>query len=342
MKKVFKVVVLFVFFVVFTSKIEVKESQFLCELCQKHKMDIRNIRYDVSWLSFLRKASKARSKMFVKNGVEKQGCFHAIKNMDDKVDSFFDKLKDGLKDLLLDYSWQSKKVDLFDFESRTFSQNGEDGVIEAIFEFVGVINKYYVEFGVESGVECNTRLLREKLGWNGLLMDGNSENSVINLRKEFITAENINDLFRKHNVPAEFDLLSIDIDYNDFHVWNAISDYYQPRVVAIEHNASHLPSEDKVVVYGSSMMWDKTNYFGASIKAMYNLGRSKGYSLVYAEQRGVNLFFIRDDILENIDIEFSNVNDVEALYQTPKYGNNGHPKDPKNRKYLSSKQLLKI
>src|ERR1700722_3810434 len=105
-------------------------------------------------------------------------------------------------------------IDLREYEKRVFSQNGEDGVLEAIFNTIGKTNQYYVEFGVESGAECNTRYLKDRYHWKGLLMDGGYQNESINLRKEFITAENINALFQKYDVPKQFDLLSIDIDFN--------------------------------------------------------------------------------------------------------------------------------
>ena len=95
--------------------------------------------------------------------------------------------------------------------------------------------KYYVEFGAEDGTQCNTRILREMLKWGGLLMDGANENLYINLRKEFITKENIISLFQKYNIPINFNLLSIDIDYNDFYclmeiltpsLWRGLIFYY--------------------------------------------------------------------------------------------------------------------
>lgn len=230
-----------------------------------------------------------------------------------------------------------EEVDLSLFEKRYFSQNGEDGVLEKIFELIGADSKYYVEFGVEGGYECNTRYLRQEYGWMGLMMDAGNENPVINLHREYITAENINDLFRKYRVPTKIDLLSIDIDYNDFHVWKAIEGRYTPRVVVIEYNATHLPDEDKIVFYDPQTFWDGSNYFGASILALYKLAREKKYSLVYAEKMGVNLFFIRDDVLQNCSFTFKNVNDVEKIYRYPRYGsgpNGGHPADPKNRPYM--------
>lgn len=237
------------------------------------------------------------------------------------------------------YVPESSVINLSQYEQRIYSQNGEDGITKKIFEAMGIDSGYYVEFGVEDGKECNTRFLREAYNWNGLMMDGGYENLSINLQKEFITAENINDLFVKYEVPDDFDLLSIDLDYNDFYVWKAIEDHYQPKVVIIEYNATHLPNEDKVIYYDANNGWDRTNYYGASLLAMYNLGREKGYSLVYAERNGVNCFFIRDDILANLNFYFLNVNDVQALYKKPRYGygpNGGHIADPLNRPYLDS------
>ena len=247
---------------------------------------------------------------------------------------------DDLQDAL---SFKSKQIDLSQHERKIFSQNGEDGVIEKIFEVIKTTNKYYVEFGVENANECNTRNLRENYGWSGLLMDGGYENKEIGLYQEFITAENINELFQKYKVPQELDLLSIDIDYNDFYIWKSLDEIYQPRVVIIEYNASHLPTEDKVVKYDPNAVWDETNYFGASIRALYNLGKRKGYSLIYANNQGVNLFFVKSSILSQIEHSFKDTNNIFSIYNSPKYGSDisgGHRKDDKNREYVTSKEIL--
>lgn len=240
-------------------------------------------------------------------------------------------------------SLSNKVIDLSLYERKVFSQNGEDGVIDKIFKTIKTTNKFYVEFGTEDASECNTRLLREKHQWQGLLLDGSNENLAINLRKEFITAENITKLFIKYNVPKEFDLLSIDIDFNDFYVWHAISSTYKPRVVVIEYNSTHMPHEDKIVVYHPTQMWDVTNYFGASILALARLGKKHGYTLVYADNRGVNLFFIRSSILKDLDYKFKNAGNVKKIYRPPGYGsgpNGGHKADPQKRKFISSKEIM--
>jgi hypothetical protein len=237
------------------------------------------------------------------------------------------------------------RVHLSQFEARIHSQNGEDGVLLKIFDVLGIKKGYFVEFGVEDGKECNTRFLREACGWSGLMMDAGHYIPEINLQQEFIRADNINALFAKYGVPSEFDLLSIDIDYNDFYVWLAISSYYRPKVVVIEYNGTHLPHEDKVIVHDPNGMWDKTNYCGASILSLYKLGQIKGYSLVYAESRGVNLFFIRNDILKNLDCKFANTNKVSKIYRAPTFGpgpNGGHVQDPYNRPYVTADSILKV
>ena len=199
------------------------------------------------------------------------------------------------------------------WERKIHSQYGEDGIIEIIFYLIGTSTKYFVEIGVEDGKECNTRHLQEHRGWTGIMMDGVYENPPI--KTEFVTAENVNDLLAKYNVPKELDLLSIDIDGNDYWVWKAIEGF-SPRMVVIEYNSVHPPTESKVIKYDPEHRWDQTNYFGASLLALVKLGRSKGYTLVGCENKGVNAFFVRDNLIEG----HFEPKSVAELYKPPKYG----------------------
>jgi len=113
-------------------------------------------------------------------------------------------------------------TDIWPYEKKVYSQHGEDGVLDAIFRVIGTTSRFYVEFGTGDALQRNTRFLAERRGWSGLLMDGGFENPAINLRREFITAENINELFARYDVPHDLDLLSIDIDGNDYWVWENI------------------------------------------------------------------------------------------------------------------------
>jgi hypothetical protein len=237
----------------------------------------------------------------------------------------------------------AEEIDLSLYEKSIYSQNGEDGVLTKIFQLINPSSEFYVEFGAYDGETGSNTCLFRKQKWDGLLLDRMFEIPELKLYKEFITAENINQLFQKYNVPINVDLISIDIDYNDFYVWKSLEEKYNAPVVVIEYNATHFPSEDKVVKYLPYFSGDGSNYFGASILALYNLGRAKGYSLVYADSAGVNLFFIRDDILKEKNIAFKNMNDVEKIYRPPTYGkgpNGGHRADPRNRSYLTSVSLM--
>lgn len=240
-------------------------------------------------------------------------------------------------------------MDLSLYENKIFSQNGEDGItiklVELIYGDNDVNKKYYVEFGVESGKECNTRILREKYDWFGLQMDGNYENEIINLKKEFITKENIIDLFKKYNVPKKINVLSIDIDFNDFYCLKEILKKYQCDIIICEYNATHKEYEDKIVIYDSNGKWDGTNYFGASLMSLNKLGKKFNYSLVYCNKNGVNCFFIHNDIIKNKNLQIKNIGDITKLHKPANYSNGsngGHPQDKHNRQYVSFDEAIKL
>lgn len=232
-------------------------------------------------------------------------------------------------------------MDLNLFERKLFSQNGEDGITMKLVEMIygdDNNNKFYVEFGVENGTECNTRVLMEKYNWKGLQMDGGNENAAINLRKEFITRENIVGLFKKYNVPQHINVLSVDIDFNDFYCLKEILANYTCDIIICEYNASHPSDDDKIITYNANGGWDGSNYYGASLLSLDKLGKKYNYSLVYCNDNGVNCFFVHNDVLKTKNIQIKNVGDIAQIYKPAKYGNGpngGHAQDPHNRQYIS-------
>lgn len=198
-------------------------------------------------------------------------------------------------------SWICK---LWMHEWGQFSQNGEDGVLRSIFYNIGTTTKQYVEFGTEDGSQCNTRYWRENHDWTGLLMDGKYANEKINLQREFVTAENINALFTKYSVPKQLDLLSIDVDFNDYWILDAIDlAKFAPRVIVIEYNAHIPPSEARSVKYNPEGVWDgRTDFFGTSMAALHRWGVRHNYSLVYCESHGVNCFLVRNDAMRGVNV----------------------------------------
>ena len=216
-------------------------------------------------------------------------------------------------------------------ERPEYSQNGEDGIIHAIFAMIGETNKFCVEFGATDGIQMSNSLyLRRHRGWKGLLMD--CEKMSDEIKQEFITAENIESLLEKYDVPKEFDLLSIDIDGNDYWVWKAITNW-KPHVVIIEYNAC-IPALPAVTVpYKSDFRWDKTDYYGASLGALEKLGRQKGYTLIGTDRNGVNAFFVLSELMEGNFMHWP----LEKLYHPAAFkGKHGnvHPKDTQGRPWV--------
>lgn len=239
-------------------------------------------------------------------------------------------------------------MDLNCFEEKIYSQNGEDGVTMKLVQLIyngDNSNKFYVEFGVENGNECNTRILRERYNWNGLQMDGGNENESINLRKEFILKENVVELFRKYNVPQNINVLSVDIDFNDFYCLKEILLNYTCDIIICEYNSTHLSSEDKIVIYDKNGRWDGSNYFGVSLLSLDKLGKKYDYSLIYCNKNGVNCFLIHNDIIKDKNLQFLNYGEIEKIYRPGGYGggpNGGHHQDAHNRKYISFDEAINL
>lgn len=194
---------------------------------------------------------------------------------------------------------------------KIFSQSDEDGIINQIFGRIGVTNKTFVEFGVGDGIENNTAALIYE-GWSGLWIEGSGtfcekigsvfESAIaigqLKLINSYVTPENINDLISDGIKLPEIDLLSVDIDGNDAHVYDAIT-CINPRVIVFEYNAKFGPSLSYCMAYDGNYAWKKTDRFGASLKYFENLLRGKGYSCVGCNIVGTNAFFVRDDLLDD-------------------------------------------
>jgi hypothetical protein len=191
---------------------------------------------------------------------------------------------------------------------KVYSQCDEDGIIQEIFNRIGLHSSTFVEFGVQNGLENNTlKLLLE--GWNGLWIEGN-EHYVAQINKKFddvltagrlrvkaafITRENINGLIGEY-FNGEIDLLSIDIDGNDVHILESI-DIITPRVIIIEYNGKFPPPINVAQRYDPQYRWDGSDYSGSSLVAITKVADRKGYSLVGCNIIGSNAFFVRNDIL---------------------------------------------
>lgn len=218
------------------------------------------------------------------------------------------------------------------YEHKQFSQSGEDGILRELIRLLDP-PRFFVEFGVEFGTECNTRALKQ-WGWCGIAWDGEHANHDWNIYQERITAGNVNSLFSKYRIPCDLGVLSIDIDGNDYHVWDALDTRYRPSIVVSEYNASIPANESRTIPYDAGFRWDGTNYYGASFLALSKLGEKKGYRLVGANAIGVNLFFVRNDLLHLLPPDLVKESETPALIYKP-VGFAGHCPDPLHRPWLN-------
>jgi len=173
------------------------------------------------------------------------------------------------------------------------SQNGEDGILEALFESIGTTNRHAVEFGVGIGpTECNSLRLVDEYGWTHTWWDGAGQPPGSRVEQVVVTADNINELFADHDVPAHPDLVSIDIDSNDYWVLDALDEQSTPRVLVVEYNASLGPTTRLTVAYDPALVWEVNDYFGASLAALAAAADRRNLALVGCDSLGINAFFV--------------------------------------------------
>jgi hypothetical protein len=193
------------------------------------------------------------------------------------------------------------------FGAQTASQNEEDGMLAEVFRRIGTSNRMFFEFGVGTGLQNNTLHFLFQ-GWKGAWAEINQPklNFILQrfadpIEKQDLTvvgvpisAENINEIVSVLGLPEDLDLLSIDIDGNDYHVWKALS-AIRPRVVIIEYNPRFPPPIRVVKRYDPNYRWSADTDLGASLQAFADLGDAKGYDLVGCSIGGINAIFVRRD-----------------------------------------------
>jgi len=204
---------------------------------------------------------------------------------------------------------------LSDTEFKVFSQWGEDGIIQYLISRIAVENKIFVEFGVQDYRESNTRFLLVNDNWTGLVIDSSSESiKYIHSQEyywkydltavcDFVTADNINELIKGVKITGSIGILSIDIDGNDYWIWNAIS-AISPQIVIVEYNSSFGNQHAVTIPYQLDFSRENAHfshlYWGASLPAFCSLASQKGYIYVGSNSVGSNAFFVRKDSVGNI------------------------------------------
>jgi hypothetical protein len=200
--------------------------------------------------------------------------------------------------------------------AKYFSQFDEDGILLEILRRLDLDAGSFIEIGVGDGTENNTLILLAR-GWSGRWLGGETLTWVpsgkrLKFRQAFVTQENVRDLLSG----APCDVLSIDIDGNDYWIAQVLLGHMAPRVVIVEYNAKFPPPVSFVMPYDAAHQWDGSDYFGASLAAWSELLGRHGYVPVCCSYMGSNAFFVRAAERE----QFADVSlDLTSLYRPALY-----------------------
>ena len=217
---------------------------------------------------------------------------------------------------------KKKIYSLKDVEFSSYSQNGEDGIIDWLVDAIKLTEKLnFVELGCGDFRECNTRFLLKKRNWKGLLLDANIKNinqikrdnifwkydlCVIN---EKLQKNNINKILAKNNFTKNIGVFSLDIDGNDFWILDELS--YRPSIIVCEYNGVLGDKFQLTVPYDENFNRSDKHYsnlyYGASILAFIQNLKNKNYFFVGTDSRGVNAFFVERKYFSDVSKKLNNI-----------------------------------
>lgn len=203
----------------------------------------------------------------------------------------------------------NQPLDLNKFRHRTYSQNGEDGMCDKMFQYLGIFKPTYCEIGAGDGrLLSNTRLFYER-GARGAMIEGDLT-EFISLKQnrpgdylvnEYVDCEENNTLdywLGASHLAHDFDLLSLDIDGNDLWVWDSL-EVYKPKAVLVEYN--YTMKESLTIAYDPKHRFMRDNYYGATAAALHKLATAKGYTLVGFTPIN-NLLFLRNELADGFRV----------------------------------------
>lgn len=257
------------------------------------------------------------------------------------------------KNLMVSYRVLSDNVGLSfrDVGFSVYSQHDEDGILLYIFSRIGVNFHKGIEICCGTGDECNLANLVINHRWVALMIDGSQKNidkaqkffakkKEVKywppvLKKKWITKDNINDLVSQEGFFGEIDLLSLDIDGNDYWIWKELT-VVSPRVVVLEFNHLLGPEKALSIPYQPDFVAEfnehGSDYCGASLMAFIKLGKVKGYRLVGTNSIGTNAFFIRNDVGNSIFPEIEP--ELAFVHPRVKFGQNVRYINVKNKTWV--------
>ncbi len=235
-----------------------------------------------------------------------------------------------------------------------FSQSDEDSIIDEIIKRLDIKKGNFLELGVGDGLQNNTLNLLSK-SWEGIWIGGEDivfeEGSKLKFFKKWITKDNIADFLKscKKNINQKFDidLLSIDLDGNDYHIWKALlNDGIHPKILVAEYNGIFGPEAEWIMPYEENFNWksSRSMYFGASFQSLVNLFKKYNYFPICCNSdTGVNLFLVDEEFKDRFP-ETSLIEE-RLIYEVPHYsvthGKKLHKGSPRLAASLSSQYTFK-
>lgn len=206
---------------------------------------------------------------------------------------------------------------LLSYKSDVTSQDGEDGIIAEIFNRIGAENRWCCEFGASNGMhDSNTYDLAANKAWSAILIEADRtyfeklqelyrDNSKAHCFNEFVEYEgghSLDSIFARTDAPKNFDLLSIDVDGGDYHIWDSLTEY-RPRLVVIEYNPT-IPNDVEFV-----QPRDPAVFQGSSLLSLTKLAKQKEYELVAVNE--TNAFFVLKELFPLCGVT---ENSIDALH----------------------------
>lgn len=214
------------------------------------------------------------------------------------------------------------KNDLRSYGRSITSERGEDGILEKIFEIIGEESRWCVELGALNGVHGSNvwHLIKER-GWSGVLIEADHtyfeklqteynempRAHCINAFVSFEGSTSLETLLSHTPLPHTFDLFSLDVDGNEYHLWDSMTTY-RPRVMLVEFNPT-IPNEVTFIQSRNMKIFQ-----GSSLRALIDLGKRKGYELVAANE--ANAFFVLVELFPKFGITD---NSIDALRTNHEY-----------------------
>jgi len=253
----------------------------------------------------------------------------------------------SIQRLLLYQQFKGAGLHAADFDPGTasfHSQHEEDAYLLRLFRELGAPRKTFLEIGIQDGLECNAANLALNFGWRGVMVEGDVDFAAaarenyracpsVRVQQAFVTRENAGALLDQAGADREADLFSIDIDGNDYWIWDALEDF-RPRVVVVEYNdffgekAVTIPYDPQFRHRAKTPRY----YCGASLAAYVRLARRRGYALVGGES--CNAFFVRTEARRGAVREVS----ASEVYRPPEPG----PRTERIRKALKGLKYVEV